>query len=348
LGGGEQCITWDFARSYDWRRQHHRAIDADIRNADLVAAAAKKAEAVLIKRYDFYWAIASSVGTVLLIGASFLGFGAWRNIRQGLRDQLRNDLRTELLASAPLKEELRSEVVKYVAADFEANSKRLERQILLNRLQHLSNKIKTQKSFSNIERDAMIKLLIAIKDDPMITENGDFKIALEHVLDAFYGASIWAKFDQIEQEFSHIIRESWGMVQTMVSCYGMRVIGEIEVDAGMIEKFNKYLDITEDLKYPEASLPWRMALQLAMPTEDHDRQIQIMIEECGDYDQDEISRLIRIIDRHTKLENFARAPKSYHRRLIQRFQRVRATLERYEVIPPLAELPVEAIAAPPA
>lgn len=296
-------------------------------NADLVATISERAEQALIKRYDFYWAVASSVATVLLVVLSFLGFGAWKNIRQGIRDELKNEIRDEMLRSKSLKDEIRLSVQSDLLTEFKQSSDKLGRQIRFSRFQYLANRLDEKGGgISSKDRDALFRSILDLKDDPDITNDAEFAKALEQVLDIFYAHSIWDKFDEIEENLSAVICNSIGIIHTCIYTYGLRILGEIDGDHATISRFNKYLDLADDKKFFEFSLPWRLAWIAAQEPLD-ERKFQAIVDRISDLNEEELSSYNLSMLRWSDIEKISKNPKSFHRRVVEKFAAALSAIE---------------------
>jgi hypothetical protein len=135
----------------------------------------------------------------------------------------------------------------------------MEQQIAWTQLDRLAAELeKEEESFSDEERDAALELLAKVADSKDIVGTRTFSIAAENLLDAFAAAHLKHYVDDVERTIRPIAIKSRGITYTLVTHYGIRVVGDAEPTPQDDSAFVRYAQASERHKIPEIAMPFRM------------------------------------------------------------------------------------------
>ena len=195
---------------------------------------------------------------VVVAGLVYLGYTDIRGIRADVTDQVLLNVQAELDERVNATfEKGRDALSQYV---LDRLGGQMDARIALVQLTTLARELNDRdKGFSNTERDAVVALLRKAASSEAVKNEPSFLIALEDVFDTFFSADLHLFIDLVDDLIGDIAAErSPGICQTLVTHYGMRVIGAAETDDVMLERFERYVKGAYYHKYPEMALPFQI------------------------------------------------------------------------------------------
>lgn len=120
--------------------------------------------------------------------------------------------------------------------------------------------VKAKSSFSNAERDELVRQLQHLDGREGLEGNAQFITALENTIDSFFAAGLRHQIAEIEMMYEDILASQQRYVLTLVQHYGLIVIGAVEPNESEVQRLRFYIDACEKQKRHDVALIYRIAL----------------------------------------------------------------------------------------
>lgn len=294
------------------------------------------------ERIQFYWSFFSGIVAALVAVLSLIGFGQLRDLRKTISESVVQDLRI-MVNDQNFRRDLRREIEASLLGDIEKRVNTLRHDMMFVRMQVLAEKVRQGTAFSNAERDTLLGNAVTLKHEaPDLTKTDEFAVVLESIMDSFFAAGLWKQLDVLSAEFGDLIRSKPGHTQTMMQAYGMRVLGDDDLNPERVASFHDYAEACKTLRYYESSINYLLAYNFTFQPADWKKRIQSLLFDYQHLNDADKERAIRSFTRFLDPAQLAKEPAAPHLRLAARFgaflEAYRADLTRVD--PQFAEMAV--------
>lgn len=149
-----------------------------------------------------------------------------------------------------------TDVVDQRIASLVERQRQAEIDLDLQKLATLSALIELKDRFSPAERDNAVILLKEVGESRHSSEQ--FLLVLEKVIDSFHAAGLKADVDELEHTFRSSIRNSPGIVFTLLDHYGQRLVSSPSSDEGTLNhRFDLYGQLAGRFNLEHLHLFWK-------------------------------------------------------------------------------------------
>jgi len=234
--------------------------------------------------------------TILAIALAFIFAGSIREFRSEIREQIRTSVLASLQDSQFIRTTLEPLLREFVRKEYETRITDINSQISLLKdnleLQSfldLAKEVGKSDSYSNQQRDELMKFVVLFKDREGILDRAAFREALELTLDSYAAAGVDHLMEQVEEIYSDLLPKYRGFVITYVEFYSRIVIGSSSLSDSPVDRLKYYIG---------RALSFRM-MGLALR---HDMLLRVKIlRDNFDGTEDEFQT---IVDNDKLIENF--------------------------------------------
>lgn len=289
----------------------------------IVAEASRDAENQVKESFDLYWKLFASFGGLFIVGFGIFGYRQLQDLRQILKDEIKNDLRS-FVASAEFTDQIKISVEKNVVGELKSDTARLERQIILGRLEKMIKNISSSDLPVNLNEqlDQLLEYILRLKDDALITNSVEFQQIIGDALNLFYENSQWKKADQLEEQFSGSMSEITRFFVPLVVIYGFRVLAEVASGDHVVKKLYEYYEICKTRNYLELAAPYILAYEYWSAHAQASEKISKLLEAVNQLSIQDQKRFITTFDQKCDPKNLASNPQPRHFALASKFNAV--------------------------
>jgi hypothetical protein len=125
--------------------------------------------------------------------------------------------------------------------------------------------MKESDGFTDDHREAILGLLRTIQDDKEVRTRSDFPALLEKTIDPFHSAGLGSYVDRIVEMFPDECQRTQGIVFTLVSHYGQRLVAQPQSpehwSADLLERFETFEARAKDFHIPGNALAFRILFE---------------------------------------------------------------------------------------
>ncbi len=267
----------------------------------LVSEAINEVDRLARERSDKRSQLFLYIGSPVIGLAAFLGF----TTLSGIRRRIKADLVQELRDGKTIENLVTVAVGEHITSILNTRDETFSRELAFYRLSNMATRLRAGKGFTNTERDAAVASLSQLQGEKEITGRPEFTDALEKIVDSFAAAGLDFDLDEIADMFDSLIATSPGIVQTFVVHYGMRALGDVEVDPGTMERFRKYAEACKRHNLYEFALPYLMVLNHSEKPEGWKAKVQGFIQDAKLLGTEDQLMLARIFARNIDIEQVA-------------------------------------------
>lgn len=231
------------------------------------------------------------IAAIVVAVCAFLG---WKSLGD-LRERIKNDLENFIKSDSGFRRDLSRELEDLMQGRILTGLERIRREVKLERLQLVSQKVAAADQFSDTERYAMIELLESAADDPDIKSSAEFKDAAVLVLRSLSAARLDGDMDRLDSKLRDVFVASSPISSTLMRHYGPRM-QEVEMPPpSLVEQFYAYVAACRQNKDPEVALPYLLTIEFREKTETAKRRIDTYLDEI---------RFLKVDERQYILEFF--------------------------------------------
>ena len=272
--------------------------------------------------YAVLAAVATTIGTFAVL--YLIGQSVTSQVREiinapvtGLRDQLQSmetglenridasigDINSQLEDSIEASTESREEIEEAVGR-VEKIEKGLENERYYFAFVNLARSLEQVDGFSREQTERAMELLNQIRESEEVSDRPDFLSYLEKIIDAFAAADLKGPIDEIVESFGDDLHESQGIVFTLVSHYGQRLVGYSlppnRWPTELVERFEEFERAVAELNLMEFGLPWRLAIEFLRSNEEFSSTLDELFENTNDFDPAEKAVFITIMTMYSE------------------------------------------------
>jgi hypothetical protein len=241
------------------------------------------------------WKLIGLIASGVLALVGFLGLRSMADLRKKVAVDVTEELRRHDTLKSLVEEAVRA----HVTADIDSRLQTVSKELAFYRLSNIAASIGAGSGFTRTERDAAVASLRELASEDAIIGRKEFADVLEKIIDSFASADLDFELDAIADLLDSVIMDTPGIVQTLAMHYGMRVLGDVEVEAGTVSRFKKYADACRRHNMYELALPYLMVLEHNGKATGWPDGIQSLIQDATHLKKEEQDAVVKIVDRNS-------------------------------------------------
>lgn len=253
------------------------------------------------KTWIAYIGLAVTIAGLAVAGLAALGFLNITTMVDGLvRKSVEEKIKPEVEEALPKEIEayIKENHAEIMDGTLEEIAQNVDSVIAFVQLYHVARELEEAGVFSKDKRDLAIELLKKAARSPDIAASPEFLVALEKIIDAFAAAELWTEIDKLEDLFENHIRDSLGIVMSMILHYGKQVAGSIGIIESDVNKFNKYaIEISDAFNYPEFAAPFQLAIDVKRNKNKRTKFGEGILQDVSHYSNEETQSFLLLMDK---------------------------------------------------
>ena len=241
-------------------------------------------------------------GVFLLAG--FLGVRSLSDLRK----KVAIDVAEELSRHDTLERLLDACVREHLKTDIESKMNKVSKELSFYRLSNLAAQIESGSGFKPAQRDAAVEALKELENECDLISRKDFAEVLEKIVDSFTAADLDYELGRIAEGYESICCGTKGIATTLMTHYGMKVLGDVEVEPTTILQFRKYCSACRRHDLYELALPYLLVFEYQENKDGWKDRVQSLLLDATCLDKSEKETMFKVLRRNADPKQVAKVP----------------------------------------